>query len=77
MMPEMTPVVAESSRLPIKKFQEPWDFVEVHRDTAVGEASDVLLVARQGGGWKVPIRIESGVSTETCSWHSRAISRFV
>lgn len=44
-MPEMTPVIAEFSKLPLGKFQESWDFIKAHRDVVVPGASDALLVA--------------------------------
>jgi cell division cycle protein 37 len=44
-VPEMTPVIAEFSKLPLKGFQESWDFIKAHRDVVVPGASDALLVA--------------------------------
>ena len=45
MVPEMTPAIAEFSKLPLKGFQESWDFIKAHRDVVVPGASDALLVA--------------------------------
>ena len=44
-MPEMTPAIAEFSKLPLGGFQESWDFIKAHRDVVVPGASDALLVA--------------------------------
>lgn len=44
-VPEMTPVITEFSKLPIKGFQQSWDFIKAHRDVVVPGASDALLVA--------------------------------
>jgi cell division cycle protein 37 len=44
-VPEMTPVIAEFSKLPLGGFQKSWDFIKTHRDVVVRGASDALLVA--------------------------------
>jgi len=44
-VPEMTPSIAEFSKLPLGGFQESWDFIKAHRDVVVEGASDALLVA--------------------------------
>jgi len=44
-VPEMTPVIAEFSKLQLGGFQESWDFIKAHRDVVVPGASDALLVA--------------------------------
>lgn len=44
-VPEMTPVIAEFSKLPLGGFQESWEFIKAHRDVVVEGASDALLVA--------------------------------
>ena len=44
-VPEMTPVIAEFSKLQLGGFQESWDFIKAHRDVVVAGASDALLVA--------------------------------
>jgi cell division cycle protein 37 len=44
-VPEMTPVIAEFSKLPLEGFQKSWDFIKAHRDVVVPGASDALLVA--------------------------------
>ena len=44
-VPEMTPVIAEFSKLPPGGFQQSWDFIKAHRDVVVPGASDALLIA--------------------------------
>jgi len=44
-VPEMTPVIAEFSKLPLGGFQKSWDFIKSHRDVVVPGASDALLIA--------------------------------
>ncbi|KAF9649444.1 hypothetical protein BDM02DRAFT_3268763 [Thelephora ganbajun] len=44
-VPEVTPVIAEFSKLPLGGFQASWDFIRAHRDVVVPGASDALLVA--------------------------------
>ena len=44
-VPEMTPVIAEFSKLPIGGFEKSWDFIKAHRDVVVPGASDALLIA--------------------------------
>ena len=44
-VPEMTPVIAEFSKLPLGGFQKSWDFIKAHRDVVVPGASDALLIA--------------------------------
>lgn len=44
-VPEMTPVIAEFSKLPLGGFSESWEFIKAHRDVVVPGASDALLVA--------------------------------
>jgi len=44
-VPEMTPAIAEFSKLPLGGFQESWDFIKAHRDVVVPGASDALLIA--------------------------------
>lgn len=44
-VPEMTPVIEQFSKLPIGGFTQSWDFIKQHRDVVVPGASDALLVA--------------------------------
>lgn len=44
-VPEMTPVIAEFSKLPLGEFETSWNFIKAHRDVVVEGASDALLVA--------------------------------
>jgi len=44
-VPEMTPVIAEFSKLPLGGFQKSWDFIKAHRDVVVPGASDALMIA--------------------------------
>ncbi|OCH90907.1 hypothetical protein OBBRIDRAFT_729866 [Obba rivulosa] len=44
-IPEMTPTLEEFSRLPIRGYEESWEFIKAHRDVVVAGASDALLVA--------------------------------
>ena len=44
-VPEMTPVIAEFSKLPLRGFERSWEFIKAHRDVVVPGAADALLVA--------------------------------
>ena len=44
-VPEMTPIIAEFSKLPLGGFEKSWEFIKAHRDVVVPGASDALLVA--------------------------------
>ena len=41
----MTPSLEAFSRLPLKAFEQSWEFIKAHRDVYVPGASDALLVA--------------------------------
>ncbi|KAI0826771.1 Cdc37 N terminal kinase binding-domain-containing protein [Trametes gibbosa] len=44
-LPELTPVLEQFSRLPIRGYEQSWEFIKAHRDVYVPGASDALLVA--------------------------------
>ncbi|KAI0328891.1 hypothetical protein GY45DRAFT_1325750 [Cubamyces sp. BRFM 1775] len=44
-LPELTPVLEQFSRIPLKSYEESWEFIKAHRDVYVPGASDALLVA--------------------------------
>ena len=44
-LPELTPSLEAFSHLPIRGFEESWEFIKQHRDVVVPGASDALLVA--------------------------------
>lgn len=44
-VPEMTPAIAEFSKLPLGGFQKSWEFIQAHREVVVPGASDALLIA--------------------------------
>ncbi|KAI0771189.1 Cdc37 N terminal kinase binding-domain-containing protein [Trametes elegans] len=44
-LPELTPVLEQFSRLPLRGYEESWEFIKAHRDVYVPGASDALLVA--------------------------------
>ena len=44
-VPEMTPAIAEFSKLPLGGFEKSWEFIKAHREVVVPGASDALLVA--------------------------------
>ncbi|KAL6308401.1 Cdc37 N terminal kinase binding-domain-containing protein [Sparassis latifolia] len=44
-LPELTPSLEQFSHLPLRGYQQSWDFIRSHRDVYVAGASDALLVA--------------------------------
>ncbi|KAI0916839.1 hypothetical protein AcV7_005786 [Taiwanofungus camphoratus] len=44
-LPELTSTLEEFSRLPLRGYEESWEFIKMHRDVIVPGASDALLVA--------------------------------
>lgn len=44
-LPQLTPSLVQFSRLPLRGYQQSWDFIKDHRDVVVPGASDALLVA--------------------------------
>ncbi|KZT64914.1 hypothetical protein DAEQUDRAFT_769257 [Daedalea quercina L-15889] len=44
-LPELTPSLEEFSRLPLRGYEQSWEFIKSHRDVMVPGASDALLVA--------------------------------
>ena len=44
-IPEMTPTLEEFSRLPVRGYEQSWEYIKAHRDVVVPGASDALLVA--------------------------------
>ncbi|KAL7280152.1 hypothetical protein ACG7TL_006571 [Trametes sanguinea] len=44
-LPELTLSLEQFSRLPLKGYEESWEFIKAHRDVYVPGASDALLVA--------------------------------
>ncbi|KAI0338923.1 hypothetical protein BDW22DRAFT_1381472 [Trametopsis cervina] len=44
-LPQMTPSLTAFSHLPLKAFEQSWEFIKQHRDVVVPGASDALLVA--------------------------------
>ncbi|KIK57286.1 hypothetical protein GYMLUDRAFT_173119 [Collybiopsis luxurians FD-317 M1] len=54
-LPELTPILAEFSKIPYRGFEKSFEFIQRHRDVVVPGASDALLVAAftaQGEGKK-------------------------
>ncbi|KAI0786879.1 Cdc37 N terminal kinase binding-domain-containing protein [Abortiporus biennis] len=43
-LPELTPSLEEFSKLPLKGYEQSWEFIKSHRDVIVPGASDALLV---------------------------------
>lgn len=44
-LPELTPSLDQFSRIPVRGYEESWEFIKAHRDVYVPGASDALLVA--------------------------------
>ncbi|GJE88379.1 hsp90 co-chaperone Cdc37 [Phanerochaete sordida] len=44
-LPELTPSLEAFSRLPVRGYEQSWEFIKQHRDVVVPGASDALLVA--------------------------------
>ncbi|KAI0084807.1 Cdc37 N terminal kinase binding-domain-containing protein [Irpex rosettiformis] len=44
-LPELTPSLVTFSHLPLKGFEQSWEFIKAHREVIVPGASDALLVA--------------------------------
>lgn len=44
-LPELTPTLAEFSKIPYQAFEKSFEFIQRHRDVIVPGASDALLVA--------------------------------
>ncbi|TFY64323.1 hypothetical protein EVJ58_g2692 [Rhodofomes roseus] len=44
-LPELTPTLEGFSRLPLRGYEQSWEFIKSHRDVMVPGASDALLVA--------------------------------
>ena len=44
-IPEMTPILTEFSKLPLRAYEASFEFIKQHRDVYVEGASDALLVA--------------------------------
>ncbi|KAI0755236.1 hypothetical protein C8Q80DRAFT_1143839 [Daedaleopsis nitida] len=44
-LPELTPSLEGFSRLPVRGYEQSWEFIKAHRDVYVPGASDALLVA--------------------------------
>ncbi|KAH9851527.1 Cdc37 N terminal kinase binding-domain-containing protein [Lenzites betulinus] len=44
-LPELTPVLEQFSHLPIRGYEDSWEFIKAHRDVYVPGAADALLVA--------------------------------
>ncbi|KAH8104810.1 Cdc37 N terminal kinase binding-domain-containing protein [Cristinia sonorae] len=44
-LPELTPSLEAFSHLPLKGYEQSWEFIKAHRDVVVPGASDALLVA--------------------------------
>ncbi|KAI0669237.1 Cdc37 N terminal kinase binding-domain-containing protein, partial [Trametes maxima] len=44
-LPELTPSLTEFSHIPIRGYEQSWEFIKAHRDVYVPGASDALLVA--------------------------------
>ena len=52
-LPELTPSLEAFSKLPVRGYEQSWEFIKQHRDVVVPGASDALLVAAftaQGDG---------------------------
>lgn len=44
-LPELTPALEEFSKIPLRGYEQSWEFIKQHRDVIVPGASDALLVA--------------------------------
>ncbi|RPD62743.1 hypothetical protein L226DRAFT_482105 [Lentinus tigrinus ALCF2SS1-7] len=44
-LPELTPALVGFSRLPVRGYEQSWEYIKAHRDVYVPGASDALLVA--------------------------------
>ena len=44
-LPSLTPALEQFANLPLKGYEESWEFIKAHRDVYVPGASDALLVA--------------------------------
>ncbi|KAI0373740.1 hypothetical protein BV20DRAFT_988787 [Pilatotrama ljubarskyi] len=44
-LPELTPSLEQFSRIPLRGYEDSWEFIKAHRDVYVPGASDALLVA--------------------------------
>lgn len=44
-LPELTPSLVQFSHLPVRGYEQSWEFIKAHRDVYVPGASDALLVA--------------------------------
>ncbi|TFK86026.1 hypothetical protein K466DRAFT_664064 [Polyporus arcularius HHB13444] len=44
-LPELTPALEGFSRLPVRGYEQSWEYIKAHRDVYVPGASDALLVA--------------------------------
>ena len=44
-LPQLTPSLEQFSRIPLRGYQQSWDFIKEHRDVVVPGAADALLVA--------------------------------
>jgi len=44
-LPELTPSLEQFSHLPLRGYEQSWEFIKAHRDVIVPGASDALLVA--------------------------------
>ena len=44
-LPELTPSLEQFSHIPIRAYEQSWEFIKAHRDVYVPGASDALLVA--------------------------------
>ncbi|TBU61928.1 Cdc37 N terminal kinase binding-domain-containing protein [Dichomitus squalens] len=44
-LPELTPSLEGFSRIPVRAYEQSWEFIKAHRDVYVPGASDALLVA--------------------------------
>ena len=44
-LPELTPSLEAFSKIPVRAYEQSWEFIKAHRDVYVPGASDALLVA--------------------------------
>ena len=44
-LPELTPSLEQFSHIPVRAYEQSWEFIKAHRDVYVPGASDALLVA--------------------------------
>ena len=44
-LPELTPSLERFSHIPVRAYEQSWEFIKAHRDVYVPGASDALLVA--------------------------------